>query len=670
MKLYSSELSINGSFLQGENPQPRFRAKEANMHCAEDGTLRSEEHIGYGVACKERTLPYRMQDRYKRGEETVCLKTIVMENEYLKAVFMPQLGGKLWSLYSKDENRELLYTNPVMRPANLANRNAWTAGGIEWNLGHTGHSAFTCDNLHCVMVKADNGEEFLRMYEYEATHAQILQMDFHLPSGSHTLGMYVNIKNARGVDTPLYWWTNIAAKLTEHTRVFSGTPEIIYQLTSDPAKNMPGFAHCQMPQQPNLKGVDLSYPWQIPHSLEYFFQNERTQCAPWEVSIEKDCTGLFERSTQPLFARKMFCWGNSVGGRHWCDYLSKEGCGDYIEIQSGLAPTQLHTSVLPANGNVSFTQIFGAFTAPDKAQTEEWNVALPFVAERVEQTLSAAEVNRLHVQYSMQSTLPQTEVLHLGGAYGGLEEARRQKACEMPLSAHLKFPLPLKNSPYYPWLQVLAEEPLQESAEPLPFITDIEWEKYLKTAAAKGDWKMQYHYAVLLAENGEQAQAEEILTKLCNAENPWAAHALGVLAKRDKNAEKAEKYFAIAYALEGGKLDASFAEEAMGAELSTANYDKAWEIYNNIPEDKRTETETLLCAEAALKLDKFSFLEKAFTGDYASIREGAVGLSELWYEYRARVAAKEKNIEYSPKQIDRTITLPNELNFLMFQDMD
>ncbi|MEG1568956.1 MAG: DUF5107 domain-containing protein, partial [Oscillospiraceae bacterium] len=126
MKLYLSELSINGSFLQGENPQPRFRAKEANMHCAEDGTLRSEEHIGYGVACKERTLPYRMQDRYKRGEETVCLKTIVMENEYLKAVFMPQLGGKLWSLYSKDENRELLYTNPVMRPANLANRNAWT----------------------------------------------------------------------------------------------------------------------------------------------------------------------------------------------------------------------------------------------------------------------------------------------------------------------------------------------------------------------------------------------------------------------------------------------------------------------------------------------------------------------------------------------------------------
>ncbi|MEG1104021.1 MAG: DUF5107 domain-containing protein, partial [Oscillospiraceae bacterium] len=136
MELYLSTLNLNGSLLQGENPQPRFRSKESNMYCSEDGTLTDEEHIGYGVACSERTLPYRMQDRYTRSEKMVSVKTIVMENEYLKATFLPEFGGKLWSLFSKDENRELLYVNPIMRPANLANRNAWTAGGIEWNLGH------------------------------------------------------------------------------------------------------------------------------------------------------------------------------------------------------------------------------------------------------------------------------------------------------------------------------------------------------------------------------------------------------------------------------------------------------------------------------------------------------------------------------------------------------
>lgn len=666
MELYLSTLNLNGSLLQGENPQPRFRSKESNMYCSEDGTLTDEEHIGYGVACSERTLPYRMQDRYTRSEKMVSVKTIVMENEYLKATFLPEFGGKLWSLFSKDENRELLYVNPIMRPANLANRNAWTAGGIEWNLGHMGHSAFTCDNMYCTKITAKDGEEFLRMYEYEASHAQILQMDFHLQNGSRTLGMYVNIQNARNVDAPLYWWTNTATVLTENTRVFSGTKEIIYQLTHDPVTKIPGYAHCQMPHQPNLGDVDISFPWQIPHSAEYFFQNERTQSAPWEVCIEKDCKGLFERSTQPLFARKMFCWGSNIGGRHWCDYLSTDGCGDYIEIQAGLAPTQNHTSILPSNGSVSFTQIFGAFTAPQAAQNEEWNTALPEVEQCVEYTLSSAEVNRQHTHFALKSTLPQGEVLHMGGAYGALETARRAKAGEAPVAPHLAFAMPTQNKEYAAWLQLLNDGTLPESTLPLPFITDVKWEQYLKNAAEKDSTQAKYQYAVLLAENGKINEAEDILNKLCESKNPWAAYALGMLARRDKNMQKAADYIVQAYEWEKDELDVSFAEEAITALLCVKNYDKAWKLYMQIPQEKRTETELLLVCEAAVKLEKYDFLENAFERDYASIREGAVGLSDVWYEYSARIAAKKKGIEYSDAQIDRSAKLPQKLNFLMF----
>ncbi|MEG2672891.1 MAG: DUF5107 domain-containing protein [Ruthenibacterium sp.] len=668
MKFYQDTLTLPGSLPQGVNPQPRFCAKEANQHCTEDGTLRSEERIGYGVACRERTLPYRMQDRYVRSDDAVCVKTIVLENEYLKATFLPSFGGKLWSLFSKDENRELLYVNPVMRPANLANRNAWTSGGIEWNLGHMGHSAFTCDDLHCAKVTAPNGETFLRMYEYEATHAQFLQMDFHLPDGAKQLGMFVNIQNARATDAPLYWWTNTAAKLTEHTRVFSASPEIIYQLTHDPITKIPGFGHCQMPNQPNLPGVDISYPWQIPHSIEYFFQNERTQQAPWEVCIEKDGTGFFERSTQPLFARKMFCWGSGIGGRHWCDYLSKDGCGDYVEIQAGLAPTQLHTAILPANGTVSFTQLFGAFTAPTAAQTQEWNTALPCVASRVEESLSAVEVNRLHVEYLLQSTLPQDETLHRGSAYGALEMARREKAGEMPIVQHLQFPNLSENDECAAWLHVLEGESLPESNRPLPFITDRKWLPFLQGAAQHGNAQTAYQYAVLLAENGDVASAKNIFTQLCTQKNPWAMYACASLEKRDGNADAAAKLYVQAYEWEHDSLDASFAEDAIGALLAIQDYAQAWALYGKIPQQKRTETERLLAAEAAVKLEEFAFLESAFEADYASIREGAVGLADIWYEYKARLAAKEKGITYDAQQITRAITLPQKLNFLMFTD--
>jgi hypothetical protein len=63
---------------------------------------------------------------------------VVLENDILKATFMPVSGGRLWSLYHKPEQRELLNRNPVFQPANLANRNAWFSGGSSGTSVNTG----------------------------------------------------------------------------------------------------------------------------------------------------------------------------------------------------------------------------------------------------------------------------------------------------------------------------------------------------------------------------------------------------------------------------------------------------------------------------------------------------------------------------------------------------
>lgn len=667
MRIYRGNWNVPGALLDGENPQPRFRAKMANMHCTEDGTLRPEEHIGYGVACNERTLPYRMQDRYDRSENMLTLETIVMENDYLRAVFLPGYGGKLWSLYSKEEERELLFVNPVFRFANLASRNAWMSGGIEWNLGHMGHHMLTSTDVFCAKVTAPDGEQFLRIYDYEAAHAQILQMDFHLPDGQKQLAMHVRIQNARNVDTPLYWWTNIAVPLTDDTRVFSASPEIVFQMTQEEAGYIPGFGHSKMPEQPNLPGVDLSYPRKIPHSLEYFFQNPKTEVAPWEVSIEKNCKGLMERSTQPLRTRKMFCWGSNTGGRHWCDYLSKDGCGDYIEIQAGLAPTQLHTGVLQANETIMFTQMFGAFSTEERAQELEWNEALAGVASSVEQLLPAAEVEKAHLAYTLKSTLRAQEILHKGTWYGSLEMARRERAGEMPIARHLDFCQP-EAGEYHDWLEVLQGKTLPDTKLPHAYMTDEKWLPYLEQAAENGNQETKFQYAVSLAENGRQKEAEAIFTELIAQKNVWAAHAMGLLCRRDKKLEKASEYFLMAYDWERGILDQSFAEEALQSLLAIKEYEKAWTLYESIPDDKKTESEELLAAEAAVKLEKDAFLEQAYQKTYSAIREGAVGLSNIWYEHQARKVAKEKHIPFTEDLIDRSLKLPRNINFLMFAD--
>ncbi len=38
----------------------------------------------------------------------------------LKATFLLEYGGRMWSLVHKPSGRELLYVNPMFQPANLA----------------------------------------------------------------------------------------------------------------------------------------------------------------------------------------------------------------------------------------------------------------------------------------------------------------------------------------------------------------------------------------------------------------------------------------------------------------------------------------------------------------------------------------------------------------------
>lgn len=665
MQLYQDTMTLPGSLLEGENPQPYFRAREQDLPCYEDGTLTPAEKAGFGAACGSRVLPYRMQDRYSRGESAVTLKTIVLENEFLRAVFLPGFGAKLWSLYSKAEGRELLFKNPVLRPANLANRNAWTSGGIEWNLGHNGHHAFTCADLYCAAVHSPDGETFLRVYEYEATHGQVLQIDFHLPDSAAQLAAHVRIENTLPSEQPLYWWTNVAVPLTPFTRVFSGTAEILYQLTPGPGQPHFGFGRCTMPRQPNLCCEDISYPHSIPHSVEYFFQNSRKEAAPWEVSFEGDGRGFFERSTQPLFARKMFCWGNSTGGRHWCEYLSQPGRGDYIELQAGLSPTQLHTTSIPAGASVCFTQLFGAFCAPQEGRELEWNTALPFVARQVEKTLPAAWVQQQHREYREKAVLPAKTLLHRGGDYGGLEQCRRRRQGEPLMAPHLHFPHP--GGAFAPWLELLESKRPAAAARPWPYLTDPRWLPLLKEAAGRfvENAELQFQYAVSLAENGRVAEAAPVLEALAQQHDPFALHALGALAQREGQKEAAGLYLR-AYQEEKGLVDASFAEDALNGLIETGQYELAWKLYAGIPEEKRTGPETLLAAAAAVKLGEWAFLEEAFQREYASIREGAAGLAEVWFEYQARRKAQQEGTAFSPQRIDRTLPLPPHLDFRMF----
>ncbi|MDF1513863.1 MAG: DUF5107 domain-containing protein [Anaerolineae bacterium] len=76
-------------------------------------------------------LPYTIQDGCTRELCARAFRGAVLKNEYLRATFLLEIDGRLWSLLHKPSGRELLDTNPVFQPANLAFRNACFSGGVE-----------------------------------------------------------------------------------------------------------------------------------------------------------------------------------------------------------------------------------------------------------------------------------------------------------------------------------------------------------------------------------------------------------------------------------------------------------------------------------------------------------------------------------------------------------
>ena len=101
------------------NPMPDIKNISyihAGYHVTEKVTKEEQEHIGKGMI--PTLLPYQIQDGYNREKTKRAFKAAVLENDLVKVIFLPEMGGRLWSIFDKTEHRELLYVNPVFQPGN------------------------------------------------------------------------------------------------------------------------------------------------------------------------------------------------------------------------------------------------------------------------------------------------------------------------------------------------------------------------------------------------------------------------------------------------------------------------------------------------------------------------------------------------------------------------
>ena len=146
------------------------------------------ERIAYGRLANP--LPYPLQNGYRRELAEREIAAIQLSNGRLQALVLPGFGGRLWSLRDLLDDRDLVFSNQRLQFANFALTDAWFAGGIEWNLGSTGHSATTCRPVFAGSVPTSRGSA-LRIWEWERTRDLMFSVDLLLPADRRLLLAFV-----------------------------------------------------------------------------------------------------------------------------------------------------------------------------------------------------------------------------------------------------------------------------------------------------------------------------------------------------------------------------------------------------------------------------------------------------------------------------------------------
>jgi tetratricopeptide (TPR) repeat protein len=437
-----------------------------------------------------------------------------------------------------------------------------------------------------------------------------------------------------------------------------------------------GYGTGKLPYLPTVADTDLSFPQNFPFANEYFFQNPKSMNFPWESILYEDGHVFYERSTATLRYKKMFCWGNHVGGRGWQEFLSDSSSPNfspYLELQAGLAPTQLHGYQMAGNSEITFTQFFGSFEKTENQQllNTKWSAAQAHVAEQIEEAIPQDLVESENLRFEKLNTQRPEEILFHGSGWGFLEQQRRESSGDQ-IPAGLRFE-PSENAQISDWIELLntGNYPDRDvTSTPTSWMVQKEWILLLEKSTQ--NWLSALHIGNYYFEVGERERAiEEWRKSLQLNPSPWALRNLAIAERDAENLSSALSLYGEAISKFGGKLHDAFYEEYLQLLVKAENYEELWRIYAELLATRvPSERIDLAAAKAALQLGHFEFLAKIFTRTFAQIREGETTLVAIWFEHQAILEAQRLGVAVDDQlreKVRHSTRPPKNIDFRMIE---
>ena len=258
---------------------------------------------------------------------------VFIENEYIKIMILPELGGRVQMAYDKIKQRHFIYYNHVIKPALVGLAGPWISGGIEFNWPQH-HRPSTYMPVDTTIEENADGSVTVWVNEMERMFHQKGMVGFTLRPGHAFLEIKGVLYNRTEVPQTFLWWANPAVAVNDYYQsVFPPDINAVFDHGKRAVSSFP-IATGTYYKMDYSAGVDISNYKNIKVPTSYMAVNSRFD---FEGGYENDTqAGMLHVASHHISpGKKQWTWGNGDFGRAWDRNLTDED-GPYIELMAGV----------------------------------------------------------------------------------------------------------------------------------------------------------------------------------------------------------------------------------------------------------------------------------------------------------------------------------------------
>lgn len=329
-----------------------------------------EKRVYQGSSGKVYPLPFT--DRISETKVERNWKVVWLENEYVRVMILPEIGGRIHAILDKSNSYDLIYNQKVIKPALVGLAGPWASGGIEFNWPQHHRPATFLPTDYEIEEHAD-GSKTVWCSDHDPMCRMKGMHGVCLHPGKTLVELKVRAYNRTALTQTFLWWANVATRVHEAYQSFF--PPDVYYVADHARRSMSRYPLCEgiyygvnygrrasdgilaneiptkyvPPHCDNSKNGDNSKLDYAPNDLS-FYANISTPCSYMCMGSKEDFFGGYDYKTQAGIVhianhhispgKKQWTWGNHPFGYAWDRNLTDADengeFAPYIEIMAGV----------------------------------------------------------------------------------------------------------------------------------------------------------------------------------------------------------------------------------------------------------------------------------------------------------------------------------------------